>query len=107
MRISELTRYLDKYIDRGSIGDKIDALQDNLAKLREMLPEAKQLRDYVPEAPIARARALVPYGRKTRSYTLPAALAVGGVAILGAIVVTAVMMSDANRKVPKRNEDMH
>lgn len=106
MRMSDLTRYLDKYIDRDTIGDRIDALQENLAKLRERLPEAKRLREYVPDAPLSRARALVPYRRKPKSYTLPAALAAGGVAILGAIVVTAYLMSDANRKVPKQNGDM-
>jgi hypothetical protein len=104
MRMNELTRYFDKVLDRGNIGERIDSLQEHLGKLREMLPEARTLRGYIPDT--GRLRDVLPYQQKKRGYTLPAALAVGGIAILGAIVVTAVLMNDAHRKTPKKNEDM-
>lgn len=111
MRMNELTRYLDKYIDFDAIGERIDTLQDRLSKLRESLPEvpAKPLhkvRDALPSYRDVRRR--LPFAPKpaNRSFALPAVLAVGGIAILGAIVVTAVVMSDTHKRTPKKNEDM-
>ena len=106
MRMNELTRYFDKYVDFDAIGERIDALQDRLSKLRDNLPDVpvRKIRDNLPSYRNVRSR--LPYAQKPRNYTLPAALAVGGVAILGAIIVTAVVMSDAYKKTPKKNEDM-
>lgn len=107
MRMNELTRYLDKYVDFDAIGERIDALQERLSKLRDNLPDVPvgKVRERLPSYRDMRRR--LPYAPKEHNYTLPAALAVGGVAILGAIVVTAYLMSDANRRVPKSNSDMH
>lgn len=107
MRMNELTRYLDKYVDFDAIGERIDALQDRLAKLRDSLPDAPvaKIRDQLPSYREVRGR--LPFASKRRSHTLPAAMAVGGIAILGAIVLTAVVMSDVNRRTPKSNDDMH
>jgi hypothetical protein len=106
MRMNELTRYFDKYIDFDAIGERIDQLQDRLTKLREHLPDAPvaKLRNQLPSYREVRNR--LPYAPKSRGYTLPAFLAVGGIAIVGAIVVTAVLMNDAHTKTPKKNEDM-
>jgi len=106
MRMNELTRYFDKYIDFDAIGDRIDALQDRLCKLRDNLPDApvSKIRAQLPSYRDVRSK--LPYAPARRSYTLPATLAVGGIAILGAIVVTAVLMNDAHKKTPKKNEDM-
>ena len=109
MRMNELTRYIDKYIDFDAIGEKIDALQDRLTKLREHLPEARSsIRDARKALPsYQQIRRNLPFAPAERSYTMPAAVAVGGLAILGAIVVTAYLMSDVSKRVPKSNEDMH
>jgi hypothetical protein len=106
MRMNELTRYFDKYVDFDAIGERIDQLQDRLTKLREHLPDAPvaKLRNQLPSYRDVRSR--LPYAPKSRGYTLPAFLAVGGIAILGAIVVTAVLMNDAHAKTPAKNEDM-
>jgi hypothetical protein len=106
MRMNELTRYLDKYIDFDALGDRIDTLQERLSKLRSNLPDVpvSRIREQLPSYRDVRRR--LPYAPKERSYTLPAMLAVGGIAILGAIVVTAVVMSDANKRTPNSNEDM-
>lgn len=106
MRMNELTRYFDKYIDFDAIGERIDSLQERLGKLRENLPDApvSKLRGRLPT--YREVRRNLPYAPKERGYTLLAALAVGGVAILGAIVVTAVLMSEKAHQVPKKNEDM-
>lgn len=106
MRMNELARYFGKYTDFDAIGERIDALSDRLTKLRENLPEVpvSKLRAQLPSYRDVRNR--LPYAHKPRSYALPATLAVGGIAILGAILVTAVVMSDAHKKTPKRNEDM-
>jgi len=106
MRMNELTRYFDKYIDFDAIGERIDALQERLTKLRDNLPDApvSKLRNQLPS--YAQVRSRLPYAPKPRNYTLPATLAVGGIAILGAIIVTAVLMNDAHRKTPKSNADM-
>jgi hypothetical protein len=106
MRMNELTRYFDKYVDFDAIGARIDALQDRLTKLRENLPDVPvdKIRNRLPS--YRQVRNALPYAPKPRNYTLPAALAVGGIAILGAIVVTAVVMSDTAKRVPKKNEDM-
>lgn len=106
MRMNELTRYLDKYVDFDAIGERIDQLQDRLSKLRGSLPDVpvSKLRDQLPSYRDVRRR--LPYAPKERGYALPATLAVGGIAILGAIIVTAVVMSDAHRKTPKSNDDM-
>jgi len=106
MRMNELTRYLDKYVDFDAIGERIDQLQDRLSKLRGSLPDVPvgKIREQLPSYRDVRRR--LPYAPKERSYALPATLAVGGIAILGAIIVTAVVMSDAHRKTPKSNDDM-
>jgi hypothetical protein len=106
MRMNELARYFDKYVDFDVIGERIDALQDRLTKLRANLPDVpvSKIRDRLPG--YAQVRRNLPYAPKERGYTLPAALAVGGIAILGAIVVTAVLMNDAHKQTPKKNEDM-
>jgi hypothetical protein len=107
MRMNELTRYLDKYIDFDAIGDRIDTLQDRLSKLRDNLPDVpvSKLRDRLPSYRDVRRN--LPYAPKqSRGYGLPATLAVGGIAIIGAIVVTAVLMNDAHKKTPKSNADM-
>ncbi len=106
MRMNELTRYLDKYVDFDAISEKIDALQERLSKLRDNLPDVpvSKIRERLPS--YREVRRNLPYAPKERGYTLPATLAVGGIAILGAIVVTAVLMNDASRKTPKKNEDM-
>jgi|GEM_PF-3716950 len=109
MRMNELTRYFDKYVDFDAIGERIDALQERLSKLREHLPDAPsaKLRDVRKALPsYAQVRSRLPYAPPRRSYTFPATLAVGGIAILGAIVVTAVLMNDAHKKTPKSNADM-
>ena len=107
MRMNELTRYFDKYVDFDAIGERIDALQERLGKLRDNLPEVPvgKIRERLPS--YREVRGKLPFAPRQRGYTLPAALAVGGIAILGAIIVTAVVMSDANKRVPKNNEDMH
>lgn len=106
MRMNELARYFDKYVDFDAIGERIDALQERLGKLRDNLPDVpvSKLREQLPSYRDVRRR--LPYAPKSRSYTLPATLAVGAIAILGAIVVTAVLMNDAHKKTPKKNEDM-
>jgi hypothetical protein len=106
MRMNELARYFDKYVDFDAIGERIDALQERLSKLRDNLPEAPvaKMRERLPG--YAQVRRRLPYAPKERSYALPATLAVGGIAILGAIVVTAMVMSDVNKRLPKRNQDM-
>ena len=106
MRMNELARYFDKYIDFDSIGERIDSLQDRLSKLRAQLPDVpvSKVREKLPSYRDVRRR--LPYAPRERNYTLPAALAAGGLAIVGAIVVTAYLARDANRRVPKRNEDM-
>lgn len=107
MRMKELQRYLDRFLDRDALGERIDALQDRLNKLRDHMPDrpSSRLRDALPSYRDVRRR--LPFApAERRSYTLPAALAVGGIAILGAIVVTAVVMSDAHRRTPQKNEDM-
>lgn len=107
MRMNELARYLDKYVDFDAIAERIDALSERLAKLRDNLPDApaSKVRERIPSYRDVRRR--LPYPPKERSYALPATLAVGGIAILGAIVVTALVMSDVNKRVPKSNDDMH
>lgn len=106
MRMNELARYFDKYVDFDAIGERIDALQERLGKLRDNLPEVpvRRMREQLPS--YAQVRRRLPYAPRERGYALPATLAVGGIAILGAIVVTAYLMSDANKRVPKKNEDM-
>lgn len=104
MRMNVLSRYIDKYVDFDAIGERIDALQDRLSQLRDNLPDAPKVRAKLPSYRDLRKR--LPFSPKGRDYTVPAALAAGGVAILGAIVLTAYFMSDANKRVPKRNEDM-
>jgi hypothetical protein len=64
----------------------------------------RKIRNQLPS--YAQVRGRLPYAPKERGYTLPATLAVGGIAILGAIVVTAVLMNDAHKKTPKSNNDM-
>jgi hypothetical protein len=104
--MNELARYFDKYVDFDAVGERIDALQDRLSKLRDSLPDVpadtigKRMPDY------RAVRRSLPFAPKERSYALPATLAVGGIAILGAIVVTAVLMSEKSHQVPKRNDDM-
>jgi hypothetical protein len=107
MRMNELARYLDKYVDFDAIAERIDALSERLTKLRDNLPEVpvSKVRERLPSYRDVRRR--LPYAPKERGYALPATLAVGGIAILGAIVVTALVMSDVNKRVPKSNEDMH
>lgn len=106
MRMNELARYFDKYVDFDAIGERIDALQERLGKLRNTLPDVpvSKIRDQLPS--YAQVRRKLPYAPKERGYTLPVTLAVGGIAILGAIVVTAVLMSEKSHQVPKKNEDM-
>lgn len=106
MRMNELARYFDKYVDFDAIGERIDALQDRLGKLRDNLPEVpvRKIREQLPSYRDVRRR--LPYAPKERGYALPATLAVGGIAILGAIIVTAVVMSDVHKRTPKKNEDM-
>lgn len=107
MRMNELARYLDKYVDFDAIAERIDALSERLTKLRDNLPDVpvSKVRERLPSYRDVRRR--LPYAPKERGYALPATLAVGGIAILGAIVVTALVMSDVNKRVPKSNEDMH
>jgi hypothetical protein len=104
--MNELARYLDKYVDFDAIGERIDALSERLGKLRDNLPDVpvSKMREQLPNYREVRKR--LPYAPKERSYALPATLAVGGIAILGAIVATAYLMSDVNKRVPKKNEDM-
>lgn len=75
MRMKEITRYLD----RDALADQIEALQERLASLRE----------------------LIPYRRRRRGYGLPTALALGGIAALGLIVVGSLVvrrqLADRNR----------
>ena len=110
MRMKEIQRYLDRFLDRDAFGDRIDALQDRLNRLRDHMPDmpASRLRHMSDALPSYRdIRRKLPFApSEPRNYTLPAALAVGGVAILGAIVVTALVMSDAHKRTPKKNEDM-
>jgi hypothetical protein len=72
-----------------------DLPASRLRHMSDALPSYRDIRRKLPFAPPER-----------RNYTLPATLAVGGIAILGAIVVTAMMMSDAHKRTPKKNEDM-
>jgi hypothetical protein len=106
MRMNELTRYIDKYVDFDAIGERIDALQERLSKLRDNLPEVPvgKIRERLPSYSDVRGK--LPFAPRGRSYALPATIAVGGIAILGAIIVTAVMMSDANKRVPKNPDDL-
>lgn len=106
MRMNELTRYFDKYVDFDAIGERIDALQERLGKLRDNLPEVPvgKIRGRLPS--YREVRGKLPFAPRERSYALPATLAVGGLAILGAIIVTAVVMSDANRRLPKNPDDL-
>lgn len=110
MRMKEIQRYLDRFLDRDALGDRIDALQDRLNRLRDHMPDVpvSRLRHMTDALPSYRdIRRKLPFAPvERRSYTLPAALAVGGIAILGAIVVTAVMASNAHKRTPKKNEDM-
>ncbi len=110
MRMKELQHYLDKFLDRDALGDRIDALQERLNKLRSSLPDmpVSRLREVSNALPSYRdIRRRLPFApAEPRSYALPATLAVGGIAILGAIVVTAIVMSDAHKRTPKKNEDM-
>lgn len=107
MRMNDLTRRLDRYVDFDAIGERIDALTDRLANLRDHLPESpmRKVRNRLPSYRDVRAR--LPYAPRERNYTLPAAIAAGGIAILGAIVVTAYLARDAHRVTPKSNNDMH
>jgi hypothetical protein len=104
--MNELSRYLDKYIDFDALGERIDQLQERLGRLREHLPDTSvaKLRGRLPS--YREVRGKLPYAPRPRNYTLPALLAVGSIAIIGAVVVTAVVMSDTNKRVPKSNEDM-
>lgn len=105
MRMNELSRYLDKYIDFDSIGERIDTLQDRLSKLREQLPEAsaerlRSARESLPS--YQQIRKNLPFvGNRTSA--MPAVVAVGGIAILAAIITTAVVMSDSKKPVRKRS----
>jgi uncharacterized protein YegL len=106
MRMKELQRYLDKLLDRDAIGDRIEALQAGLTALRDNLPEApvSRVRDALPSYRDVRRK--LPFApAERRGYAVPATLAIGGIAILGAIVVTALVMSDTRKRTPPRNED--
>jgi hypothetical protein len=107
MRMKELQRYLDKLLDRDALGDRIDSLQAGLTALRENLPATpvSRVREALPSYRDVRRK--LPFApAERRSYALPATLAVGGIAILGAIVVTALVMSNAHKRTPRENEDI-
>jgi len=104
MRMNELSRYFDKYIDFDSIGQRIDALQDRLSKLREQLPEAsadglRTARNALPS--YQQIRNNLPFAG-SRTSAVPALVAVGGIAVLAAIITTAVVMSDSKKPARKR-----
>lgn len=92
MRMNELTRYLDKYVGFDAIGERIDALQDRLGKLRDNLPDApiRKLREQLPSYRDVRSR--LPYAPRRRGYALPAALVLGGVAAIGLIAVGSLVV---------------
>ena len=102
MRLQDFTRY----IDFNAISDGIDKLQGKLGELREALPEARQIRDKLPGYGDIRKR--LPFAPASRrgSYTLPAALILGGAAVIAAVAITSIAVRDAKRHAPKRNEDM-
>jgi hypothetical protein len=66
MRMNELSRYLDT----DSVSDRLERLQMRLSELRD----------------------LVPYRRKRRGYGLPTALVLGGIAAIGAIAITSIVV---------------
>jgi hypothetical protein len=72
MRMNELTRYLDT----DAISGQLERLQSRLSDLRGM----------------------VPYRRQRRGYALPAALILGGIAAIGAIAITSIVLREANTK---------
>jgi hypothetical protein len=72
MRMNELSRY----IDTDAVAGQLERLQARLGELRD----------------------LVPYGRKRRGYALPTALILGGIAAIGAIAITSMVMREAKVK---------
>lgn len=102
MRLHDLTRY----IDFDAITDKLDRLQAKIGELRDALPEARRLRDRLPSYREVRNRLPLVRAERSRGYTLPAALILGGVVAAGAIAVTSIAIRNAQRQTPKRNGDM-
>lgn len=100
MRLKDFTRR----IDFDAIYDRLDRLQGKLGELRDALPEYRSLRRRLPSYRDVRER--LPYAKPRRGYTLPAALVLGGIAALGAIAITSLVLRDVHRQTPTKREYM-
>jgi hypothetical protein len=66
------TKDLSNYIDTDAIGSRLERLQSRLSDLSD----------------------LVPYRKKSRGYALPTALILGGIAAIGAIAITSIVIRE-------------
>jgi len=72
MRMNDLTRYFDT----DAVSSQLEKLQARISDLRDLVPSTK----------------------KKRGYALPTALILGGIAAIGAIAITSMVMREAKVK---------
>ena len=71
MRMSDITRYFDT----DAVSNQLEKLQTRISELRELVPYTAQ---------------------KKRGYALPTALMLGGIAAIGAIAITSLVVREMN-----------